>query len=82
MNERIRELSSQARDYAREYVADCKQHGYYMEHNEFDLQFESKFAELIVRECVQVGNQAWLKDNSTVPAFPSNQIKEHFGVEK
>jgi hypothetical protein len=54
MNERINELSSRARDYAREYVADCKQYGYYMEHNEYDLQFEAKFAELIVKECAQV----------------------------
>jgi hypothetical protein len=59
MNERIKELSSRARDYAREYVADCKQYGYYMEHNEYDLQFEAKFAELIVRECARAVNKVY-----------------------
>ena len=54
MNERIRELSKQAWEYARECVADCKFYGYYMEHNELQLQFESKFAELIVKECAEV----------------------------
>lgn len=53
MHERIQELSSQARDYASEYVADCKRYGYYMEHNEYDLRFEAKFAELIVKEYEQ-----------------------------
>ena len=45
----------------------------------FDLE---KFAELIVRECVEVGAQAFLKDNRIVPVFPANQIKQHFGVDE
>jgi hypothetical protein len=51
MNERTRELAEQARKYARDYVAECKHYGHYMEHNEHELRFEEKFAELIVEEC-------------------------------
>ncbi len=78
MNERIKELSSRARDYAREYVADCKQYGYYMEHNEYDLQFEDKFAELIVQECAEISeNYA----GGSMPVSIAYAMKEHFGVE-
>lgn len=38
------------------------------------------FAKLIIEECVKVGRDAWLTDNSTVPTFPLKQIKHHFGV--
>jgi len=65
MNERIREFALLA-----------GRPGY--PRGESELQ---KFAELIVRQCVEVGNQAWLSDNSTVPTFPGKQIKEYFGVE-
>lgn len=94
MNERIRELAEQARKYARDYVAECKHYGHYMEHNEYELRFEEKFAELIVRECCQ------LIDDSTPVYSPENlqedyckgkldgyhaallEIKKHFGVEE
>lgn len=79
MNERIRELSSQARDYAREYVADCKRYGYYMEHNEYDLRFEVKFAELIVLEsCGVVSNAVDMREPASTYV---EKIKEHFGIE-
>ena len=51
---RIKELAEQARDYAREYVSHCTHYGHFMEHNEYDLQFEQKFADLIVKECTAV----------------------------
>ena len=54
MSKRIEQLAEQARDYARSHVNDCKHYGYHMEYNEFDLQFEKKFAELIVRECADI----------------------------
>lgn len=75
MNERIRELAEQARKYARDYVADCKHYGYYMEHNEYELRFEEKFAELIVRECL-----SYAKDGDI--DFMKFMIKQHFGVEE
>lgn len=82
MNERIRELAEQARKYARDYVTECKHYGHYMEHNEYELRFEEKFAELIVRECADV---AWMNTPETEELEYSNlisdKIKEHFGVE-
>ena len=53
MNERIKELTEQARKYARDYVAECKHYGHYMEQNEYELRFEEKLAELIVKECMK-----------------------------
>ena len=91
MNERIKELSSQARDYAREYVADCKQYGYYMEHNEFDLQFEAKFAKLLIQECVEqlelvrkyrYDRIQLFETQQTVVDECQYQIKQHFGVQE
>jgi hypothetical protein len=59
MNERIKELAEQARKYARDYVAECKQYGHYMEHNEYELRFEEKFALLIVEDAVNIMKQEW-----------------------
>ena len=93
MNERIRELAEQARKYARDYVAECKHYGYYMEHNEYELRFEGKFAELIVRECIGIlmkpeyvmtnpqelskYNEGWVNGR----LLGIEHIKETFGVE-
>ena len=79
MNKRIRELALQADEYAEQTVH------YYM--GQFDeLTWEGKikqtrdikFAELIVRECVEVVK--W-----TLSQFPNDEyvknIQEHFGVE-
>jgi hypothetical protein len=43
-------------------------------------EFCKKFAELIVRECIDVG----IKDfyNHLPNIFPANAIKKHFGVEQ
>ena len=43
-------------------------------------EFCEKFAELIVRECIDVG----IKDfyNHLPNIFPANAIKQHFGVEE
>mgnify|MGYP000113625782 CR=1 FL=1 len=38
----------------------------------------SKFAELIVNECINVGYIAWLNDPDKVPVFPAAQITRHF----
>ena len=66
MNERIRELADQAELTIRTST------GTYMSHPEFN----KKFAELIVQECVNVlhDNELWSRDVSHV-------LKEHFGVE-
>jgi len=87
MNERIKELVEQAKDYAQKHVAECKHYGYYMEHNEYDIRFAEKFAELIVQETIkqmairiakagdeQSNNPAWYK--------AEQDTREHFGVEE
>jgi len=75
MNERIRELAEQAREYASDYVADSKHYGYYMEHNELEIKFEEKFAELIVQECIIVLDE---NDGAT---HHTELLKKHFGDE-
>jgi hypothetical protein len=85
MNERIKELAVQAKEYARSHVADCRRFGYYMEYNEYELRFEKKFAELIVRECIKIcsdveaDTEMNLSDGALVCMA---EIKEHFGVEE
>ena len=84
MNERIRQLAEQAHSYACEYA----QQPDYNEHNPYNQgmykqRYDSKFAELIVRECTEQLNI------SNVPTSISAglnlgkvAIKEHFGVEE
>ena len=69
MNERIEELAEQA--------------GWDNHHSKFDTRIE-KFAELIVRECIDIA-----QDRANFPGFPPNdvnhiidEIREHFGVEE
>jgi hypothetical protein len=46
-----------------------------MEHNELEVKFEEKFAELIVGECAGIANKA-------EPYQSSDLIRKHFGVEE
>ena len=65
MNERIKELAEQA---------ETKEVGYYF----FDRE---KFAELIVRECMEVSLKCSHRDDD-MGAIIARQIKQHFGVEE
>jgi hypothetical protein len=82
MNERIRQLAEQAKQYAEDkqndplkiYTLDC---------------FNEKFAELFVQECVCVCNKQtpnWKGEYATAfgdgVEFCISGIKEHFGVEE
>lgn len=73
MNERIKELAEQAR-----------QIGEYVNYGQIRLspgQFEQKFAELIVKECIkEIGHKS--VDLLDVDLFPHYQerLKKHFGV--
>jgi len=81
MNERIRELAEQAHSYACKYA----QQPDYNPHNPYNQgmykqRYDSKFAELIVRECsgiVQNYMSRWSEDCDLVI-----KIKEHFGVKE
>ena len=68
MNERIKQLWEEA---AKTTQSDSW---------EEQAKFMERFAELIVRECVDVG----IKDfyNHLPNIFPANAIKKHFGVEE
>jgi len=78
MNERIRELAEQARIQYEQGGAKIQEPGQY-----YHEDVVSKFAELIVRECMAmcktaVGNA----DYNTGRLHCLNNIKEHFGVEE
>ena len=72
MNDRIRELAKQASDYARGE----SDYGYFTDSDEFNIQFEHKFAQLIVQECVDIADEYDAAGSTIV-----SRIKKHFGVE-
>ena len=69
MNERIYELAEQA--------------GWDNHHSKFDTRIE-KFAELIVKECVEICMKEFDTGLLMAPQAPwiAEQIKQHFGVEE
>jgi len=76
MNERIRELAEQAEKYADDN---------FRGEPTYSKAYDSKFAELIVRECISIlddaerggSNEVW--DNAV--KFIRRDLQEHFGVE-
>ena len=75
MNKRIRELAAQADEYATEKAQD----GF----SNYNLVYDRKFAELIVRECMIVGfNAVHTIDDGCYAVDVYQNIKEHFGVEE
>jgi hypothetical protein len=80
MNEHIRQPAEQARKYA-----DENRSGSFVKYDpEWFVLYNEKFAELIVRECVDIA-----QDRAAFDGFPPNdvnhiidEIKEHFGVEE
>lgn len=85
MNEQIKEIFQKAQKCARDYVEECKHYGYYMEHNEYEVRFAQKFAELMIKECEDcIGAPSWPR--GTIDVWDSGlrwavyQIKQHFGV--
>ena len=70
MNERIKELAEQARQYA--WVNET----HWSANAEREALFEEKFAELIVQECADF-LKGWMDDH-----FAAEQLEEHFGVGK
>lgn len=81
MNERIRELAKQARQIG--------EYGNYGQIQLSTQQFEQKFAELIVAECMNTilkeSKWYWDKDefeSSNAIQNAARRLKEHFGVEQ
>jgi hypothetical protein len=83
MNERIRQLALQAGDYVNEVYTPpvrSKTPGKIWEdgHIDWHTQFNEKFAELIVRECAEVGNSGDPLQDGGI----ARMIKRHFGIEQ
>lgn len=81
MNERIQELAEQALDYTDQQskFVDVMSITVEQASDWWDATYNSKFAELIVKECagiVQTYMSRWPED-----AELTKQIKEHFGVD-
>jgi hypothetical protein len=75
MNERIKELEDQASQYASRETTDL---------DEWEFIFRKKFAELIVRDCAEVGLDS-VEDGDDLDAIMKrvhNNILKHFGVEE
>jgi hypothetical protein len=76
MNERIRELYEQARLQAKSIDADLDPQGW------MDL-YHQKFAELIVRECIDIVNRQEYSYHEADPLWETAElIKERFGIEE
>jgi hypothetical protein len=69
MNERIKQLMIQATEYANEQN---ELHGV-----GYVITFKEKFAELIVRECMNI-----VGDGTVDGEIYHDRIKQHFGVEE
>lgn len=72
MNERVKELAEQAKEYSKE----------------FNLQhevFQQKFAELIVRECSRVAKLTETDDGDDYKSgrtWAGDDVLKHFGIEE
>ena len=77
MNERIKELAEQATTI----VEMVSSYGFTSSYANFDRE---KFAELIVRECVEICMKEFDTGLLMAPQAPwiAKQIREHFGVEE
>ena len=78
MNERIYDLAGQAKFMAEEEL------NRKISYNAELRAFSEKFAELIVKECIDIA-----QDRANFPGYPPNdvndiidEIREHFGVEE
>ena len=71
MNERIRELAREAREYAESKMQ--------LTGVKDSAAYDKKFAELIVKECIELNKQE-LAFNAFERML--NRYKEHFGVEE
>jgi len=79
MNERIQELYNQSLEEKYQYGGSDAKPGE-MYSNYITVLNPEKFAELIVRECADIGNKAY-SDIGTY-GYIGEQIREHFGVEE
>ena len=78
MNERIKELAEQAREYA-----NSKEPYEKIKNKAWIDVYDEKFAELIVKECAKIAHNRQYKHSPAHTVGDCAQaIKEHFGVEE
>ena len=80
MNQRIRLLAEQARQYAFAKVENTQDPTEWSS-KYYNEMFDQKFAELIVRECAKAADEGLAQVTMKVE-WPSYHIKKHFGVEE
>ena len=74
MNDRISKIAIEADAW-------CDQ--YYFGDKFYDIEWEKKFAELVVRECLDIVNRKEYSYHEADPLWETSQlIKEHFGVKE
>lgn len=73
MNKRIKELAQQT-----DVWCDQNHHG----DKFYDIRWEEKFAELIVRECAKEAFNFWCYQDDCNDESAQSHIKKHFGIEK
>ena len=74
MNERIKELKNITLDKHFSYTWTT------MDYDDVS-RFAEKFAQLIIKECSSIADD-WVNNYDDGKNYPSERIKEHFGVEK
>ena len=74
MNQRIRELTGRALDRVVPYTWTT------LDYDEIQ-KLQEYFAELIVRECSRIAD-GWVDNDDDGKNYPSEMIKQHFGVER
>lgn len=99
MNERIKELAKVAVQYTNDTVAHLERvHNRDFTFEEIDEVYDTKFAELIVRECADIAieQKKWVEDQEVFNPQDEpwnrariqqsqrivDKIREHFGVEE
>ena len=76
MNERIRTLAEQAG-----ITTNLDTNYFEKDMNKWVDYFSEKFAELIVSECSRIAD-GWVDNDDDGKNYPSEMIKQHFGVEE
>ena len=81
MNERIKELAEQAKKYALDAMIKITDKEQALK--VYSESYDTKFAELIVKECLDIVNRKEYSYHEADPLWETAQlIKQHFGVEE
>ena len=79
MNERIKELAVEATKYSNTLMIDYLDLSDEDYKEKYNQEYNKKFAELIVRECVSVAMEQY---DDTLPWGGVEDVLKHFGVEE